>query len=416
MDTTRRSFCKTALTAVTAAAGMSLPQTKAFAAGSKRKRIAAIVVTYGLRTHADNLVTRLLEGYWINEQFHPSPLEVASVYVLHAPKDNRGDLSERLSKAYGFRLSSNVADALTLGTGELAVDGVMIVSEDGNTAWTKNPFFRFFSQVVDVFHQSGRAVPVFNDKALSHDWVQAEWMVRQSRELGFPLLAGSTLAVTFRRPELEISTEDHLDEALVACGFGDPYVESGGFHGLELLQAMVERRSGGETGIKAVQCLEGDAVWEASNKGLWSRALFDAALKRSDDTLKGNPEDLIKKPIALLIEYNDGLRGSVISSSGSVGGYNFAAKMSGREEIRSTQAFYVGVNGNSFSCLVDLFARMMASGKPANPPERTMLTCGALDFLMRSRSGSHERIETPELAKMSYPPGESPSFYRGMGS
>lgn len=413
MDTTRRDFCKTAITAV---AGLSLPASFSAASPARGRRIAAIVVTYGLRTHADNLVTRILEGYWINERFYPPPFEVASVFVLHPPKDNRGDLSKRLSESYGFRLSETIADALTLGTDELAVDGVVIVSEDGYTPWTKNPFFRFFSQVVDVFRKSGRSVPVFNDKALSHDWSQAEWMVRQSRELGFPLLAGSTLAVTFRRPELEISTEDHLDEALVACGFGDPYVESGGFHGLELLQAMVERRAGGETGIKSVQCLEGDSVWKAGEAGVWSRELFDAALARSDDTLSGKPEDLIKKPIALLIEYSDGLRGSVISSSGSVGGYNFAARVRGRSEIQSTQAFYVGVNGNSFSCLVDLFRRMMETGKPAFPPERTMLTCGALDFLMRSRSESHHKIETPELAAVRYQPGVSPSYYPGRGS
>jgi len=241
-------------------------------------------------------------------------------------------------------------------------------------------------------------------------------MVRQSRELRFPLLAGSTLAVTFRRPELEFSANDKLDEALVACGYGEPHVESGGFHGLELLQAMVERRAGGETGIKAVQCLEGDAVWEAGEKGLWSRSLFDAALSRSDDTLTGKPEDLIKKPLAFLIEYNDGLRGSVISSSGSVGGYNFAARVRGRSEIQSTQAFYVGVNGNSFSCLVDLFRRMMETGNPSFPPERTMLTCGTLDFLMRSRSESHHRLETPELAAVRYEPGVSPSYYQGRGS
>jgi len=168
MDTTRRNFCKTALAA---AAGLSLPASLAAASNTRGKRIAAIVVTYGLRTHADNLVTRLLEGYWINERFYTPPFEVASVHVLHPPKDNRGDLSKRLAESYGFRLSGTVADALTLGTDDLAVDGVVIVSEDGNTSWAKNPFFRFFSQVVDVFHKSGRSVPVFNDKALSHDWI-----------------------------------------------------------------------------------------------------------------------------------------------------------------------------------------------------------------------------------------------------
>jgi|GEM_PF-3468701 len=57
---------------------------------------------------------------------------------------------------------------------------------------------------------------------------------------------------------LEFPLECALDEAVVA--YPGP-VESYGIHALEMLQSMVERRQGGESGIKAVQCLEGEAVW-----------------------------------------------------------------------------------------------------------------------------------------------------------
>ena len=50
-------------------------------------------------------------------------------------------------------------------------------------------------------------------------------------------------------------------------------------HGLEALQAMIERRKGGEAGIVAVQCLEGDAIWEAAEEGRWSTELAQAALE-----------------------------------------------------------------------------------------------------------------------------------------
>ena len=39
-----------------------------------------------------------------------------------------------------------------------------------------------------------------------------------------------------------------------------------GFHGLEGLQAIVERRAGGETGVAAVQTLVGDEVWKAAER------------------------------------------------------------------------------------------------------------------------------------------------------
>ena len=43
---------------------------------------------------------------------------------------------------------------------------------------------------------------------------------------------------------------------------------------------MVERRDGGESGIVAVQCIEGQAVWAAGEAGLWSRDLAEAAEAR----------------------------------------------------------------------------------------------------------------------------------------
>ena len=47
-----------------------------------------------------------------------------------------------------------------------------------------------------------------------------------------------------------------------------------------VLRAARERRVGGETGVKRVQCLSGDAVWRAMDTGMFDRKLLDAALKR----------------------------------------------------------------------------------------------------------------------------------------
>jgi len=407
MHTTRRDFCKTALTAV---AGLGLGSNLAFGAGPERKRVAAIVVRYGLRMHADNIVTRMLEGYWINGEFHPPVYDVTSVYVHHVDDT---DISRRLSDAYGFKLSPTIADALTLGTGKLAVDGVVMISEDVYTHWTENPFFSFFSQVVDVFRKSGRSVPVFNDKALSHDWDEAQWMVRQSRELNFPLLAGSTTSVTFRRPELSFPVNTPFEDALVVATIPTAHVESLSFHALELLQCVIERRPGGETGVRAVRFLEGDAVWAAAGQGLWSRELFDAAASRSLSRTVGRPEDLVANPFALIVEYNDGFKGSVIGAAGLVRDFNFAVRVNG--EVKSAAAYIPWQNSNNFSCLVRHFELMMENGRPAYPIERTLLTCGTLDFLMRARRVGGERLATPELS-VAYKAPIEPAFFRGEGS
>src|SRR2546422_887467 len=80
-------------------------------------------------------------------------------------------------------------------------------------------------------------------------WAVARWMSDLSRELMFPFMAGSLIPVTWRRPPLRLPRNCELTEA-VAVGFG-PF-EGYGFHALEGLQCMAERRRGGETGVRAV--------------------------------------------------------------------------------------------------------------------------------------------------------------------
>ena len=82
-------------------------------------------------------------------------------------------------------------------------------------------------------------------------------MYDRARELKVPFMAGSSLPVAYRNPWLEYELETPVEEALtMAYGGVDAY----GFHALELLQCMVERRRNGETGIVAVHCLEGKEV------------------------------------------------------------------------------------------------------------------------------------------------------------
>jgi hypothetical protein len=76
------------------------------------------------------------------------------------------------AKEFGFRIAPTIGEALRSGGKTLAVDAVLVIGERGRydaneLGQKKYPRYEFFRQIVDVFRENSRAVPVFNDKHLS---------------------------------------------------------------------------------------------------------------------------------------------------------------------------------------------------------------------------------------------------------
>ncbi len=380
-----------------------------------RPRLAAIATIYFKYSHAQHIVDRFLDGYgWNGAHYHP-PMDLVSLWV---DQTGQGDLSrERAARHPSMKLCSSIADALTLGTGRLAVDGVVLVGEHGKyerneKGQTKYPRYEFFEQIVDVFRSSGRSVPVFNDKHLSWNWEWARKMYDQSRELGFAFMAGSSLPVTWRTPQVEMPWGARVKEALCVCYGG---VDSYDFHGLETLQCMVERRRGGETGVKWVQAWRGDAFWKAMQEGVWPRALMESALARSHTLVSARPgfnhvmptvdemRKLVKDPVAYRYEHADGLHSTMLLMSGLVRDFNFAAFVEGERKPLSTQMYLPMPDGRTtlatfFSPLVNNMEKMFLTGKPTYPVERTLLTTGLTAAGVESLYQNGRQIETPHLA------------------
>jgi hypothetical protein len=381
-------------------------------AQSGKKRIACLSSTYHVRSHSDNFITRFLEGYWIHEKYYEPPFQVASLWMDQV---HPADIGHRLAKAYGVPVTKSIAEALTLGTGKLAVDGVVLVCEHGNYPHNEKqqhlyPRYEFFEQVVKVFKDSGRSCPVFVDKHLSYDWKKAKQMYDWSRELKFPFMAGSSVPVTFRRPEYDPPLGTEMESAL---SVGGGWVADGGiFHILETLQAFVERRKGGETGVRSVQMLKNDEAWKAAQRGLWQRELLDAALARPERARSDKrPEDM--RAVVGLVEYRDGFRAAVLALN-EVSGYLAAVKPKGKSP-EATLCYIPIENSNNFSMLVHGITQMIATGKPAIPVERTLLVTGALAALMDSGYQNGKRIETPEL-KVAYKAPAKSWYAPGVGS
>ncbi len=252
---------------------------------------------------------------------HYPDYRIAGMYV-DQPR-HAGDLSRELSKDFDFTLHDTVAGALTLGGERLAVDGVLLIGEHGDYPYNDRgqklyPRYELFQRIVEVFRKSNRTVPVICDKHLYYDRRRAREMYDTARKLGFGLMAGSSLPVTWRRPELELPVGVRLREALVASR-GE--LEIFGIHALEALQCMAERRTRGEQGVRAVRCLEGDEVWKAGDAGAWSWELLEHALGRSPSLNVGELRrncrhwsappgrpSYVRGPILYQVEYRDGLR------------------------------------------------------------------------------------------------------------
>ena len=78
------------------------------------------------------------------------------------------------------------------------MDGVLLIGEHGDYADNEigqklYPRKELFDKIVDVFRTSNRSVPVFCDKHLSWNFDWALEMDRTAREMGFLLLAGSSI-------------------------------------------------------------------------------------------------------------------------------------------------------------------------------------------------------------------------------
>jgi hypothetical protein len=192
------------------------------------------------------------------------------------------------------------------------------------------------------------------------------------------------------------------------------------------MQCMLERRKGGETGVRAVQTIEGGAVWKAGEEGRWSKRLLTAALSRSDTPLgltmtDGRTQDLVgngelpklaARPAAYFIEYNDGLRATLLMLSGAVRDFNFAARVKGMG-VQSTQFFLTPTPNVTYSaCLMGKVEDLIVTGKASYPVERTLLVSGMLESCLTSRIQDHRRLETPHL-NVRYQAPRTPQHARG---
>lgn len=397
-------------------AGLAAPGTVANAMSGRKLKVAAVVTEFTYRSHAHVILENFVEPYLFNGKRAESGMEVAGLYIDQFPA---GEMGREVARKYGIPIYPTIAGALTRGGNSLAVDAVLSIAEQGQyplnaKAQREYPRKRFFDEIVAVFEASRRAVPVFNDKHLSYRWDWAAEMYDTARRLHFPLMAGSSVPLAERRPTMELASGQPFAGAVSI--HGGP-LEVYDFHGLELLQSVVEARRGGETGIASVRFLEGEALWDAARAGLWSLPLADAAMAAELGPGRPTLSELVRSapfnavpPHGLLVEYRDGFRATVLKVGSTGVRWNFACQVAGEPAPRAT-AFHVGPwkNRNLFKALCHAIQHFFRTGRTPYPLQRTLLTTGALDAAMDSRKAGGNPVPTPQLA-ISYQPVDFRAF------
>jgi hypothetical protein len=314
----------------------------------KKLPVAAVVTTYGTNSHADVIVGKVLEGF--RPDGGPGPdLEIVSMYTDQVAKN---DLSRSLAEKHGFRIWETIDEAITLGTNKVQVAGVLCIGEHGDYPETKD-----------------------------------------------------TQQKMYPRRRLFDAITATFSKAAIGVGYGG--LEAYGFHAIEGLQCMIERRLGGESGGSSVQAVRGEAAWRAEREGRWSRELLEVARAAMPNTPEGKLEDKLRPDAPFyLFEHRDGLKSAVAMANGLARHFGFAAKLKGQAdpiavwfELEENKPF------GHFAYLLRAIDEMFQTGKPSYPVERTLLTTGLIDFVMHSLADDGRKFETPEL-KIAYQPAD----------
>ncbi len=385
------------------------------------KTVAFICNVYFKLSHADSIGTKLFLGIPMDQdqRIVPPKIKIASMYIAQI---GANDIGVQIAKMNGATVYPTIAEALTLGGDKLAVDAVVYFGEHGDYAYNRlgekmYPRMNTLEQIFRVFDASNKSVPVYSDKALSYSWLDSKWIYDRAKELNVPMMTGSSLTYTSRVPDLEHPLGTKITEA-VAIGPGT--LDGWGFHVTEVLQLMLERRAGGETGVASVQTLKGNDVWAAMDSGEISWKLVEAAHDRISLKLPGSLRDLVKMPYAVKVQYNDGTKGAILMLNGLTqpirpdglenrAGFAYAAQADGKTV--STEFLLdasIGRYHTSYLCLnIESF---VDTGKLPVPFERSLFTSCIIDMGIRSLNEGGKLKETPFL-NISYS-AEGYEYYR----
>lgn len=354
-----------------------------------RKRIAAIVTEYRHNSHAEMIVGRLLGRFG-----YRSGLDVVSLYTDQTPSN---DESREEAGKRGIPVFGTIRDTICCAAERSGLDGIVIIGEHGDypvdsLGRKRYPRRRFMDETLQTLDELNVRVPIFSDKFLAWRLDDSLWIYEQLRRRGIPFFGGSSIPHVETQPAYDRRLLGEAEEWLVISFSNE--VEAYGYHALELLQALAERRNGGETGIAAITALRGEAVWEALERGRPNELMrFAREAFRPEEV--PHPQKLFP-PVLFIVDYKDGCRGYVIQQNGLTERWRYLFR-TGQDEFVSAAC----LSGQErpfahFDTFTRMAERFLLTGEEPIPSERILYSSVLINRAMEALvHGS--TILTPEL-------------------
>jgi len=361
-----------------------------------KKRIAAIITEYWDISHADVIITKMLEGFAMDGHQYTSTLDIVSMYVDKFP-DN--DIGRSLAAKHHIPLYGTIEDALKCGGKLFDLDGIIIIGEHGD--YPKNeldkilyPRRAFFEACLTVMVEHNRIVPIYSDKGFAVTGEDVEWVYKQIKHYNIPFFSSSVVPFAQQYPASQPYPNGAPLHKMFGFAYGD--VERYTYHTLEMMQSLAENRACGESGITAVRAYEGEAVREKLLGAEWGKLYRSLGLFINLIDIEKFPYSL-PEPLFFEVDYVDGLRSGILYADQEVKDFACASQMYEDSEPYCTE-FYLqpGKPYIHFGRLVLEIEKFLHTARPPFPVERSYLTTGALDAVMRAIHDKEE-VLTPHL-------------------
>ncbi|MBI3417177.1 MAG: hypothetical protein HY043_17950 [Verrucomicrobia bacterium] len=342
----------------------------------KLKKIAFIVEEFSVPSAAQQLVDRFLID-------HPRRSELQRVndchIALHLSGAAENTEVRRREKDFGLLLSDSLSNALA------NADACVLVWHGHGTRANS-------ALLTEALEKLPGGTACFVHGVLDNTLEGARKNLQQAAKRRIQMLAGMPYATSFRLPDIDLKLGTPLTNALIVVQ-GPPFDAE--LDALQGLLPVLERRRGGETGVRRVRQLRGAEVWAAGEAGEWSKRLLTSALSRSN-TPQGDPEKdgrtqdlfslglvpkLARDPRAWLLDHHDGLRSAILVLDGVVADVNLAVEMRGGE-IFSTQLYRPPLPADhNFSRLAAVVEDFFVSGKAPWPVQRDLLIASLMETM-----------------------------------